>query len=330
MRRVLFWVTAALMLPLFTFGYLLLLVTGMPRVRKAGISATAVAPLSARWIFDAVGNRPDPACRALLLNLPIVHPLAIRLCMLPVVLGVRVSGYVPFFARYPIDTPQNLWELIGQRNTFFDRAIEDAAGHCTQFVHLGAGFDTRTHRLPAAACHRVFEVDRAPIQRLKREALDGVGIDHGHIRYVEVDFGDPGWWSSVETAGFDQSQPTFFLWEGVSYYLQEQDVVRMLSGVAQRSPVGSRVAFDYASNALISGEGGPLMGFARLMLRLSREPWTWCLDTQAGSADPAKALVQRCGLALQTHSPYGQDTPNSRPVGGLAVAEVAAPLRPVS
>lgn len=110
---VLFWVTVALMLLLFIFGYLLLLVIGMFCVRKVGIFAIVVVLFLVCWIFDVVGNWSDLVCRVLLFNFFIVYLFVICLCMLLVVLGVCVSGYVLFFVCYFIDMFQNLWELIG-------------------------------------------------------------------------------------------------------------------------------------------------------------------------------------------------------------------------
>jgi hypothetical protein len=50
-----------------------------------------------------------------------------------------------------------------------------AAGRASQVVILGAGFDSRAHRLPALRSGRVFEVDHPATQATKRarcEACD--------------------------------------------------------------------------------------------------------------------------------------------------------------
>ena len=321
MRALLFWGVLLLLLPVYFMGYIPLVLIGTPRVRKRGIAATAVPPLSARWILDYTGQRPDAAARKLLPHLPFVPKFTLQLCLLPLTCALRISGHIPSIARYPVHTPQNFWEALGQRNTFFDEAISNAEATVTQFVHLGAGFDTRSHRVSSSI--KVFEVDRPAIQQTKREGLDRAGVPQERIHYVEVDFGDPGWWSTLENAGYDPSAPTFFLWEGVSYYLQEADVERMLTGTAQRSPPGSQIAFDYARLDLIHGAGGPLMAFVRLGLKSTRESWTWGLDTTAPAIEPARELVERCGLRLRHYSVYGLEGGRHPPPGGLVVAEVA-------
>jgi len=68
---------------------------------------------------------------------------------------------------------------------------------------------------------------------------------------------------------------------------------------------------------------GLLMAFVRVMLRASREPWTWGLDTTPPAIDPARELVERCGLRLQHYSVYGREGDRKPPPGGLVVAEVA-------
>ena len=90
---------------------------------------------------------------------------------------------------------------------------------------------------------RVFEVDTPATQRVKRQALDRAGIDASHVTFVETDFGQTSWFDALLRRGFDPDLPTFILWEGVTYYLDEKTVqttLRTVSGLA----VGSRIAFD--------------------------------------------------------------------------------------
>ena len=57
-----------------------------------------------------------------------------------------------------------------------------------QLVLLGAGFDTRAHRLPAVRELTTFEVDHPATQARKVAIVAGEGLDARGVVYVPVDF----------------------------------------------------------------------------------------------------------------------------------------------
>src|SRR5690242_10031240 len=58
------------------------------------------------------------------------------------------------------------------RTAFIDGVVRDAVAHGTrQLVLLGAGYDSRAHRMRELVDTVVFEVDRAEMQATKRERL---------------------------------------------------------------------------------------------------------------------------------------------------------------
>jgi methyltransferase (TIGR00027 family) len=120
------------------------------------------------------------------------------------------------------------------------RAIDDMlkAGIASGFrsvVILGAGLDTRAHRLPELAQSAVFELDLPAIQESKRKRLERrLGWLPDEVRFVPIDFNVESIDSALSRSGFDASQPAIFIWEGVSQHLQPSAVDLALRSIASR------------------------------------------------------------------------------------------------
>lgn len=146
------------------------------------------------------------------------------------------------------------------------------ASDASQLVILGAGFDCRAHRLRSHA--DVFEVDRAETQAEKRARLSGVPSE---VRYVPVDFLHDSVSERLITAGWSESAPTCFIWEGVTNYLTADAVESMLEWIGGTAPGGTLV-FTYVHAGLLDGtvpfDGGP-----RIIHNVQTlgEPWTYGL-----------------------------------------------------
>ena len=116
------------------------------------------------------------------------------------------------------------------------------AGDIDQLVILGAGWDTRSYRMPKEI--HCFEVDLEKTQQIKRQMLKKAGLDTTRITFVPADFMQEDWLEKLVHAGLDPDKPTFFLWEGVTMYLDREAVESMLCKIASTKS-GSAVAFDY-------------------------------------------------------------------------------------
>jgi len=181
------------------------------------------------------------------------------------------------------------------RTRLIDDAVAWALGNqVEQIVLLGAGFDCRALRLPNIERARVFELDQAPVIRRKVERLSrrGVASDR-HVVRVALDFERDSLEQALSDADFAREQPAFFVWEGVTNYLNAEAVDRVLGYVAQAAP-GSRILFTYVHRGAIDGSVG-FVGLGRLGRTLSRvgEPWTFGIDP----AHIADYLLER-GLSL--------------------------------
>src|SRR5215475_753212 len=107
------------------------------------------------------------------------------------------------------------------RTRLIDDAIADACREqITQFVILGAGFDSRAYRLADLRTITVFEVDHPSTQAAKRRVLeDALPSPPKHVRFVACDFNQLSLETGMVEAGYRAFVRTFILWEGVTNYL---------------------------------------------------------------------------------------------------------------
>ena len=127
--------------------------------RKLRVSATALSPMTMRWLQHKLGLRQDGACAKLIKVLPNHSYAGLYATAFPVLLGHRLTGFVPKMLRYPYEGIPPPSHSSSVRSTFVDAAIERYLPGVEQFVELGAGYDTRTVQLQHNRRIRCFEVD---------------------------------------------------------------------------------------------------------------------------------------------------------------------------
>ncbi|MGI4745098.1 MAG: class I SAM-dependent methyltransferase [Janthinobacterium lividum] len=132
------------------------------------------------------------------------------------------------------------------------QAIEDGF---RQVVLLGAGFDTRAHRLSRPEHDvRFFEVDFPGIQFEKKATLEHQpDTGSGNIHYVPSDFDPDNLPNIVDEPGYDLSEPTFFIWEDRFCTLTDEDFDAILEFVSHHSVPDSRIVFDYVPRSMVDG-----------------------------------------------------------------------------
>jgi methyltransferase (TIGR00027 family) len=163
------------------------------------------------------------------------------------------------------------------RTCFIDRLLGEAlVADIDQVVILGAGFDSRAYRIPGMERVRVFEIDRREIQQAKCECLrKRLSGWPPHVTFVEIDFLRQSLFDVLASAGFAISRPAFFLWEGVTNYLDSAAVDSTLRFMGTCAS-GSDVVFTYVHRALLDGSGEfVLSSNVRRLLQHAREPWTF-------------------------------------------------------
>ena len=306
--------------PVELVGYVLFVIKGVLFSRKSGISMTALAPLYMRYMRHKLGTKLDEPGVRLMMALPNVSHLGIRLFAGPTILAGHLTGYVPGVYRYPYAGRPSVPYESSARTAFFDAALAHHLGDIEQFVLLGAGWDTRAYRMPQAI--HCFEVDTPKTQQTKREMLKKVGLDTTRVTFVPADFLKENCLEKLVHAGFDPCKPSFFLWEGVTMYLDREAVentLRIIAGTAS----GSVVAFDYFNADLIESQSFS-MRYTRAVLSATGEPLTFGLQSAPPSSKHVAAFLASCGLSMEEQCNFGQETARKPAMAGFVTAIVPA------
>ena len=146
-----------------------------------------------------------------------------------------------------------------------------------QLVVLGAGFDTLAARVseehPAINC---IEVDHPATQEAKRRAL--TARTSTGVHFAAADLGRESIDDALATVRpFSPGRPTFFVLEGVSMYLDEAKVARILGDCARLGGSGTRVVWTF----MTPDENGRIAfrrsrkGLVDSWLAARGEPFTW-------------------------------------------------------
>jgi methyltransferase (TIGR00027 family) len=140
------------------------------------------------------------------------------------------------------------------RTRFIDERLRNAVTEgATQVVILGAGFDSRAYRMrELLKSTKIFEVDYGPTQEYKKiRVREVLGCSPPNLTYVPIDFTRERVGDALVKSGYRSSEKTFFIWEGVTYYISEEAVRSTFHFVATQSASGSSVVFDGQSKSFI-------------------------------------------------------------------------------
>lgn len=136
------------------------------------------------------------------------------------------------------------------RTHFFDEYYRQAAqAGIRQIVILASGLDSRAYRLQWPAGTTVYEIDQPKVLEYKSATLREHDVQPAaERREVPVDLRFD-WPAALRDAGFDGSQPTAWLAEGLLMYLPAEAQDRLFELVTELSAPGSRIAAETAGVA---------------------------------------------------------------------------------
>jgi len=131
------------------------------------------------------------------------------------------------------------------RTHFFDEYFGAAgAAGIRQAVILAAGLDSRAYRLNWPPDTVIYEIDQPKVLEYKIGILESHGaVPAANRRPVAVDLRDD-WPAALTRAGFDRTQPTAWLAEGLLSYLPSDAQDRLFEMVTALSAPGTRIAVE--------------------------------------------------------------------------------------
>lgn len=307
---------AVLILPLcglfvLVIGPSLVLLQFLTHRRRPLLKFSAVKVAFFRSVLHDAGLREDLPSRRMLEELPWCPPLV----RWGVCLGARIQRWTGIqFITYPAPKNPSFAQLLSLRTQVIDAAV--ASTDATQLVTLGAGWDTRSFTTGAQRFARLFEVDLAPMLEAKLEALRAAGVDMSRVTFVSVDLARESWLDRLREAGFDPTQRSLFIAEGLVYYLTPRDVDQLLAQVRTCSR-GSAIVMDHFTDGVISGRQLP--GVAAYLRRVMHEPLLSAIGHETWAEEDVARWASSKGLALQQWYPGGRD---GRRFGGVVLARV--------
>jgi len=174
-----------------------------------------------------------------------------------------------------LDEHDSSWKLgqmpdaMAVRTRFFDGFFADATqAGIRQAVILASGLDARAYRLTWPAGMTVFEIDQPAVLAFKTATLADLGAEPtADRRGVAVDLRDD-WPAALTAAGFDRTQPTAWIAEGLLGYLPPEAQDRLLDNITALSADGSRLATEAVPNISATQHEQ-----AREMMRSAIEKW---------------------------------------------------------
>jgi methyltransferase (TIGR00027 family) len=134
---------------------------------------------------------------------------------------------------------------MAARTQFFDGFFTAAAkAGIRQAVILASGLDARAYRLSWPAGTVVYEIDQPEVIAFKRTTLANRGAEPTvTLKSVAIDLRDD-WAAALTDAGFDPSQPSAWIAEGLLGYLPPEAQDRLLDKVTELSAPGSTLAIE--------------------------------------------------------------------------------------
>lgn len=145
---------------------------------------------------------------------------------------------------------------IRARVRYFDDFVKNSIDKgLEQLVILGAGYDTRAYRIEGLKGKvKVFEVDQPDTQHVKIDKVKEIfGVLPDHVIYVPVDFETDDFDERLVEQGYDRSQKTLFVLEGLIMYIPLEAVDETLSFIAKNSGKDSAILFDYYPQSVVDG-----------------------------------------------------------------------------
>lgn len=163
--------------------------------------------------------------------------------------GRELAQRAPWLGRMLPIASCGLVDHLALRTRAIDEVVErwSARHPALQLVIVGAGFDTRAHRLDCLRSAQVFELDFLATAMAKASRIGELPVLAAGLHRLPIDFERERPSEVLRRAGHRTDRPTLWIWEGVTMYLTRDAVEATLADLAQVSAPGSGLAMTYAT-----------------------------------------------------------------------------------
>ncbi|WP_439956375.1 SAM-dependent methyltransferase [Nocardia nova] len=210
--------------------------------------------------------------------------------------------------------------MLIARTVYFDQyfAAASAAG-IRQVVILASGLDARAYRLEWPSGTVVFEIDQPKVLSFKDSVLADVQPS-AERRAIAVDLRQD-WPKALRDNGFDSTEPTAWLAEGLLRYLPGEVQDRLFDDLAALSAPGSRIGLNIGrgprkDSPALRERRARLLAEAGITLNLEDLIYPW-----EGRTDPREWFLAH-GWAVTTGDPVALLSDRGREQSEAARAEL--------
>jgi methyltransferase (TIGR00027 family) len=132
---------------------------------------------------------------------------------------------------------KKMWLSLATRTRFFRQTISKHIDESDikQILVLGSGFDTLAARKLSYTNEKevaFFEIDQANLLKCKASIYHEHAINK-NAEYIGLDYVKGDLIGALKSSSLDSSKPTLILWEGNTFYLEKDDVVRVLKDLSK-------------------------------------------------------------------------------------------------
>lgn len=151
---------------------------------------------------------------------------------------------------------KRMWLPLATRTRFFRQTVSDVVKNkeIKQVIILGSGFDT----LPARKIKytqqfgvRFFEIDQPQILKCK-ERIYAEQYINKNATYITLDYVKGDLIAALTSNDIDFTKPTLILWEGNTFYLEKEEVLRILRDLSSKFS-HLVITFDYMHTLMQTG-----------------------------------------------------------------------------
>ena len=164
----------------------------------------------------------------------------------------RKAPFLLFIYRFLIQSKlfgcPGIVDFVARRTRWFDLMLEKAISEqgIKQVVVIATGFSTYSYRNTHSHDVSFFEVDLRDSIRAKEALVLQLGLETERVTYISADLSQVTLDSALlDTGAFDPTIKTFFLIEGLLYYLPSSAVDQLFDSISRCSSPGSLIGYDF-------------------------------------------------------------------------------------